>query len=57
MRSLAGCITTMCGFEFSVHTGTNMPYALITALVFALVAIMHGWRIFWLRLGVEVSDG
>jgi len=26
-------------------------------LVFALVAIMHGWRIFWLRLGVEVSDG
>jgi hypothetical protein len=34
-----------------------MPYALITALVFALVATMHGWRIFWLRLGVEVSDG
>jgi hypothetical protein len=23
-----------------------MPYALITALIFALVAILHGWRIF-----------
>jgi hypothetical protein len=23
-----------------------MPYALITALIFALVAIAHGWRIF-----------
>ena len=34
-----------------------MPYALIRALVFALVAIMHGWTIFWLSLGVEVSDG
>jgi hypothetical protein len=22
-----------------------MPYALITALIFALVAILHGWRI------------
>ena len=24
----------------------KMPYALITALIFALVAILHGWRIF-----------
>jgi hypothetical protein len=23
-----------------------MPYALITALIFGLVAILHGWRIF-----------
>ena len=23
-----------------------MPYALITALIFTLVAILHGWRIF-----------
>ena len=23
-----------------------MPYALISALIFALVAILHGWRIF-----------
>jgi hypothetical protein len=23
-----------------------MPYALITALIFALVAILHDWRIF-----------
>jgi hypothetical protein len=23
-----------------------MPYAIITALIFALVAILHGWRIF-----------
>ena len=23
-----------------------MPYALVTALIFALVAILHGWRIF-----------
>jgi hypothetical protein len=23
-----------------------MPYALITALIFAIVAILHGWRIF-----------
>jgi len=22
-----------------------MPYALVTALIFALVAILHGWRI------------
>jgi hypothetical protein len=23
-----------------------MPYALITALIFAVVAIQHGWRLF-----------
>ena len=36
-----------------------MPYALITALIFALVAIMHGWRIFkgWtVQIGLRFHD-
>lgn len=31
----------------TVYEGADkMPYPLITALIFALVAILHGWRIF-----------
>ena len=26
--------------------GTKMSYAVVTALIFAFVAIMHGWRIY-----------
>ena len=26
--------------------GTRMSYAVVTALLFAFVAIMHGWRIY-----------
>jgi len=26
--------------------GTKMSYAVVTAVIFAFVAIMHGWRIY-----------
>jgi hypothetical protein len=29
---------------FSMGKGTKMSYAVVTAVIFAFVAIMHGWR-------------
>ena len=39
-------ITAYSNIVILYGEGTKMSYALITALIFTLVAIVHGWRIY-----------